>query len=324
MARPSPRPIFLSVATRSHTYTHTHACKTASLDHSCQCIQGDLNNFIHLPSITAAYFQQVMVSARGATWAWLGFLLVVWCLPLEGVRSASIQQQQQQQQQQPPLSLLEDLSSNNLPPQDFTQDDFQPLLTRRPETVPIALLSYDGSEGSPYMYQVQQGLAGAGVPATGLQVADVSDLENSDWMAMDPRNLVSQYLDSQDEATGSDSELSSMTPVRRIRNSPNSSNSFLSSSNFDNSNSNSKAKRAWPHGFSRRRTSGLSLSIDASMKVLREALYLEMARKKQRQQMQRARHNQALLTTIGKRDVQHQLQEDDDAIGHDHLQAHRN
>ncbi|KAK7066118.1 hypothetical protein SK128_023353 [Halocaridina rubra] len=33
-----------------------------------------------------------------------------------------------------------------------------------------------------------------------------------------------------------------------------------------------------------------------------------MARKKQRQQMQRARANKQLLTSIGKRDVQHQLQ----------------
>lgn len=51
----------------------------------------------------------------------------------------------------------------------------------------------------------------------------------------------------------------------------------------------------------------MSLSIDASMKVLREALYLEIARKKQRQQLQRAQHNKALLNTIGKRDVASQL-----------------
>nr|WLV89614.1 diuretic-hormone-44 [Gecarcinus lateralis] len=69
-------------------------------------------------------------------------------------------------------------------------------------------------------------------------------------------------------------------------------------------------KRAWPHNFSRRRSSGLSLSIDASMKVLREALYLEIARKKQRQQLQRAQHNKALLNTIGKRDVASQLREE--------------
>lgn len=73
--------------------------------------------------------------------------------------------------------------------------------------------------------------------------------------------------------------------------------------------SNNKVKKSWPNGLSRRRASGLSLSIDASMKVLREALYLEIARKKQRQQMQRARQNQALLTTIGKRDVQKQARE---------------
>ena len=52
-----------------------------------------------------------------------------------------------------------------------------------------------------------------------------------------------------------------------------------------------------------RRGSGLSLSIDASLKVLREALYLEIARKKQQQHMARARHNNQLLETIGKRSV---------------------
>ncbi|XP_063847736.1 basic-leucine zipper transcription factor A-like [Scylla paramamosain] len=83
--------------------------------------------------------------------------------------------------------------------------------------------------------------------------------------------------------------------------------------NNDNNNNNNMNhssgmfKRAWPHNFSRRRNSGLSLSIDASMKVLREALYLEIARKKQRQQLQRAQHNKALLNTIGKRDVASQL-----------------
>ncbi|KAK4294621.1 hypothetical protein Pmani_032767 [Petrolisthes manimaculis] len=91
-------------------------------------------------------------------------------------------------------------------------------------------------------------------------------------------------------------------------NNNNNKDSGASGSSTENNNNNNIGlnKRTWPHGFSRRR-SGLSLSIDASMKVLREALYLEIARKKQRQQLQRAQHNKALLNTIGKRDVSAQL-----------------
>ncbi|XP_064101482.1 uncharacterized protein LOC135212068 [Macrobrachium nipponense] len=248
-----------------------------------------------------------MVFLRAAALAWLGVLPVVWCLPLEGVRSAPHQQQP---------TLLEDLSLNNLPSQGFTQDDYQQLLTRQPDSAAAALNSYDASETLPYMYRLQEGIAGAGLPATGLD-GDVTRLENPDWMAVDPRSyLLAQFLEHPaEEATGSESN--SMIPIRKIRNSSNTSS--ITNSNFENANS--QAKRAWPHGFSRRRSSGLSLSIDASMKVLREALYLEMARKKQRQQMQRARHNQELLTSIGKRDVQQQLR--GDGPGQDHLPGDR-
>ena len=48
-----------------------------------------------------------------------------------------------------------------------------------------------------------------------------------------------------------------------------------------------------------RRGAGLSLSIDASLKVLREALYLEIARKKQQENIARARQNKQILETIG-------------------------
>ncbi|KAF2355033.1 Corticotropin-releasing factor [Trinorchestia longiramus] len=46
---------------------------------------------------------------------------------------------------------------------------------------------------------------------------------------------------------------------------------------------------------------GLSLSIDASMQVLRQALLFKSAMLKQRQQLSRARQNQEFLQTIGKR-----------------------
>ncbi|XP_068211253.1 uncharacterized protein [Palaemon carinicauda] len=262
-----------------------------------------------------------MVFLRAAALAWLGLLPVVWCLPLEGVRTAPHQAQQQHQP-----TLLEDLSPNNLPAQDFTQDEYQQLLTRQPDSsAAAALSSFDASETLPYMYRLQDGLPSAGLPATGLE-GDVTGLENPDWMVVDPRYyLLAQFLEHPAEETpASESASNSMLPIRKIRNSASSSNSgsmMATNSNFDNNNNNSQAKRAWPHGFSRRRSSGLSLSIDASMKVLREALYLEMARKKQRQQMQRARHNQELLTTIGKRDVQQQLR--GDAHGQDHLPGDR-
>ena len=54
-----------------------------------------------------------------------------------------------------------------------------------------------------------------------------------------------------------------------------------------------------PGGLGRGRS--LSLSIDASMKVLRQALLFRSALLKQREQMSRARQNQEILQTIGKR-----------------------
>ena len=54
---------------------------------------------------------------------------------------------------------------------------------------------------------------------------------------------------------------------------------------------------------SRGRGRGLSLSIDASMKVLRQALLFKSAMLKQRQQLSRARENNKYLQTIGKRSV---------------------
>ncbi|XP_018022802.1 uncharacterized protein LOC108678823 [Hyalella azteca] len=48
---------------------------------------------------------------------------------------------------------------------------------------------------------------------------------------------------------------------------------------------------------------GLSLSIDASMQVLRQALLFKSALLRQRQQLSRARQNQEFLQTIGKRSV---------------------
>lgn len=61
----------------------------------------------------------------------------------------------------------------------------------------------------------------------------------------------------------------------------------------------------WPRGRS------LSLSIDASMKVLRQALLFKSAQLRQQQQMSRARQNHEYLQTIGKRSAP-SLQEDTD------------
>ncbi|KAK3868204.1 hypothetical protein Pcinc_026392 [Petrolisthes cinctipes] len=119
------------------------------------------------------------------------------------------------------------------------------------------------------------------------------------------------------EAGSSSTDINNFNNIRKARNSldinnnnnnNNKDSSASGSTETTNTNINNTGlnKRTWPHGFSRRR-SGLSLSIDASMKVLREALYLEIARKKQRQQLQRAQHNKALLNSIGKRDVSAQL-----------------
>ncbi|XP_076035125.1 uncharacterized protein LOC143021475 [Oratosquilla oratoria] len=69
-------------------------------------------------------------------------------------------------------------------------------------------------------------------------------------------------------------------------------------------------KRGRPSRYGRGRTNGLSLSIDSSMKVLRDALYLEIARKKQREQLRVAQQNREFLHSIGKRAVsaqQHSL-----------------
>ncbi|XP_071538328.1 uncharacterized protein Dh44 isoform X1 [Panulirus ornatus] len=256
----------------------------------------------------------VMVLMRATLLAWMGVVPVAWCLSLEGA--------------QPPYLRLsphdlsnDDLRPHHLTPNDLSQDDLQSLLPRQVKEKPDAasLSSYDDNDvlreledpNSPVAYRLQQALsevaggpgaamdAGASSPA-GAPAGEGAAGDN--WLPVDPRYyLLTEYLTRDDQAgTNLGSTLDS---IRKARNSRNSSSS---NSSFDNTN---MAKRAWPHGLSRRRNSGLSLSIDASMKVLREALYLEIARKKQRQQMQRAQHNKALLNSIGKRDVSHQLQE---------------
>lgn len=137
---------------------------------------------------------------------------------------------------------------------------------------------------------------------------------NSNRKARDSRNSRSVTNNNNNTDNNNNNSLTSSTNTGT-------STSTSNNNNLAINHSSGMFKRAWPHSFSRRRSSGLSLSIDASMKVLREALYLEIARKKQRQQLQRAQHNKALLNTIGKRDVASQLVGGDQGVA---LQNPRN
>ncbi|XP_037782679.1 uncharacterized protein LOC119579035 [Penaeus monodon] len=257
-----------------------------------------------------------MVVLRTVLFAWLGVLPAAWCLPQEAGRSSSLR----------PLSLAEDLSPKDLSDKnvnlhDLLQDDLSPqdelnaLSSAAAAPVregPGSFRSYDDSErallrrvggASPVLYQLPEALPEATGAAEGLRDALLPALVAddtagaADWTPVDPRYyILMEYLNHNNEDSNMDSARFNRLGRSRSPALP---------------DSNSKVKKSWPNGLSRRRASGLSLSIDASMKVLREALYLEIARKKQRQQMQRARQNQALLTTIGKRDVQKQARESD-------------
>lgn len=238
----------------------------------------------------------VMVSLRAVVLALMSVVPVAWCLSLEGGRANSLR----------PLSIP------HLTPQDLTQDTFlPPQVDRDPSVAASSLSRYDDNEilrelddpTSPASYRLQQVLSEAGAGAADgardlpSAPAEAAPPSLEDYIAIDPLYYyLWQYLNHGDEAG------------RKVRNSRNTNNS--SSSNSNTLDNNSMAKRTWPNAFPRRRTSGLSLSIDASMKVLRQALYLEMARKKQRQHLQRAQHNQKLLNDIGKRDVTRQLQQE--------------
>ncbi|XP_047472983.1 uncharacterized protein LOC125027893 [Penaeus chinensis] len=255
-----------------------------------------------------------MVVLRTVLLAWLGVLPAAWCLPQEAGRSSSLR----------PLSLAEDLSPKDLSDKsvnlhDLLQDDLSPQdelsALSAAGVAPIregpgSFRSYDDSErallrrvggASPVLYQLPEALPEATGAAEGLRDALLPALVAddtagaADWTPVDPRYyILMEYLNHNNEDSSVDSSRFNRLGRSRSPALP---------------DSNSKVKKSWPTGLSRRRASGLSLSIDASMKVLREALYLEIARKKQRQQMQRARQNQALLTTIGKRDVQKQARE---------------
>ncbi|XP_042879225.1 uncharacterized protein LOC122257760 [Penaeus japonicus] len=259
-----------------------------------------------------------MVVLRTLVLAWLGVLPAAWCLPQELGRSSSLR----------PISLAQDLSPKDLSDKsvnlhDLLQDDLTPhdelsalsavaAAAAAPPAREVAgnFRSYDDSErallrrvggASPVLYQLPEALPEPTGAAGGFRDALLPALASddaagaADWTPIDPRYyILMDYLNHNNEDSTVDS--ARFNRLGRSRN----------PASLD---SNNKVKKSWPNGLSRRRASGLSLSIDASMKVLREALYLEIARKKQRQQMQRARQNQALLTTIGKRDVQKQARE---------------
>ncbi|XP_069982876.1 uncharacterized protein [Penaeus vannamei] len=258
-----------------------------------------------------------MVVLRTVLLAWLGVLPAAWCLPQEAGRSSNLR----------PLSLTQDLSPKDLSDKsvnlhDLLQDDLSPqdelsaLSAAAAAANPVregpgSFRSYDDSErallrrvggASPVLYQLPEALPEATGASEGLRDALLPALVAddaagaADWTPIDPRYyILMEYLNHNNEDSSMDS--ARLNRLGRSRTQP------------ALPDTNSKVKKSWPTGLSRRRASGLSLSIDASMKVLREALYLEIARKKQRQQMQRARQNQELLTSIGKRDVQKQARE---------------
>ncbi|CAL4099817.1 unnamed protein product [Meganyctiphanes norvegica] len=151
----------------------------------------------------------------------------------------------------------------------------------------------------------QQGIFGP-VDATG---ADLSGASMGSDYIVDPRflalldDLISQQRLSQETVP--------VDTPSRSSSSSSSSNSIMDSDSMSNTMPFSKrgSWRGLGARYARSRPQGLSLSIDASMKVLREALYLEIARKKQRQHQLRAAHNHQLLQTIGKRDTTRQLQQ---------------
>ncbi|XP_042215556.1 uncharacterized protein LOC121861710 [Homarus americanus] len=273
-----------------------------------------------------------MVLFRAAMLGVMGLFPLAWCLSLGGGRADT-------------SSLL------SLPhPQELSQDDLQPFLSRQGNTdsagAPSSVADYTGYDKSEVLrgledptsssaYRLQEALseavAAAAAAAEGAEgvrdgAAALSPTANEgvtleDLVPYDPGYyLYPAFLNRGDEAmTGGSSGINSLRKVRNSNrsNRSNSSSGISGSNTSSNSNTNnnspdtiSMAKRTWPNGFSRRRASGLSLSIDASMKVLREALYMEIIRKKQRQQMQRAQHNQKLLNSIGKRDVTRQLQQE--------------
>ncbi|XP_069157535.1 uncharacterized protein [Procambarus clarkii] len=254
-----------------------------------------------------------MVSLRAIVLALMGVVPVAWCLSLEGGRGPSLR----------PLSL-----PHRLTPRDMPEENYQPILSRQvgrePSPAASNLNRYDendilrelddpNSQAAAYRLQrvLSEAVGGAEGPndlaiasSSPAAAAEEGVASPDDYLLLDPRYyLLWEYLNQGDEATGTSS-----SSGRRIRNSRNINSSSPSSTNIlDN---NTMVKRTWTKGPGRRGTSGLSLSIDASMKVLRQALYLEMARKKQRQQMQRVQHNQKLLNDIGKRDVTQQIQQE--------------